>query len=97
MTALIALPKLRARAIISMLPEVLKQSCEQDAYKTYLAECMRMVTENTAKFAGGRYMSISFGEMLHPKPIDTRTGDEIVADIIKGAGLTIVEEGGEEQ
>lgn len=97
MAALIALPGLRARAIISMLPEMLKQSCEKEAYKTYLAECMRMMTENTAKFAGGRYMNVSFAEMLHPKPIDTRTGDEIVADIIKGAGLTIVEKGGEEQ
>lgn len=96
MTALIALPKLRARAIISVLPDILKQSCEHDAYKTYLAECMRMVSENTAKFAGGRYMSISFAEMLRPKPVDNRSGDEIVADIINGAGLTIVEEVGEQ-
>lgn len=80
-----------------MLPEVLKQSLEREAYKTYLAECLRMVTENTAKSAGGRYMNLSFAEMLHPKPEDARTSDEIVADIIKGAGLTIVEEGGEEK
>lgn len=80
-----------------MLPEVLKQSCEQDAYKTYVAECMRMMTENTAKFAGGRYMSLSFGEMLRPKPIDNRTGDEIAMDVIKKAGLKVVVKGGEEQ
>lgn len=53
---------------------------------------MRMVTENTAKFAGGAYMSVSFRELLHPKPIDSRTGDEIVADIVKNAGLTIAGE-----
>lgn len=93
MTALIALPGLRARAIVSMLPEILKQSCEQEAYKTYLSECMRMVTENTAKFAGGRYMSVSFHEMLHPKPVDTRTGEEIVSHM-KGV-LKGLEEGGE--
>lgn len=95
MTALIALPKLRARAIVSMLPDILKQSCEQEAYKTYVAECMRMVTENTAKFAGGRYMSLSFGEMLHPKPVDTRTGEEVI-DHMKNV-LAGLEEGGEEQ
>lgn len=95
MAALIALPGLRARAIISMLPEILKQSCEQEAYKTYVAECLRMATENTAKFAGGRYMSISFGEMLHPKPVDTRTGEEVIAHM-KGV-LKGLEKGGEGQ
>lgn len=79
-----------------MLPEALKQASKEEAYKGYMAECLRMATENTAKFAGGRYMAVSFEELLYPKPVDTRTGDEIVADIIKGAGLTIVEEGGEE-
>lgn len=93
--ALSALPRVRARALVSMLPEILKQSCEQEAYKTYVAECMRMITENTAKFAGGRYMSIGFGEMMNPKPVDTRTGEEVIAHmkgILKG-----LEEGGEEE
>lgn len=80
-----------------MLPSVIKKSCEQEAYKSYIAECLRMVSENTAKFAGGRYMSMSFDEMLRPKPKDTRTGDEIAAEVIKKAGLKAVVKGGEEQ
>lgn len=79
-----------------MLPEALKQASKEEAYRWYMAECLLMATENTAKFVGGRYMTLSFDELLHPKPVDNRTGDEIVADIIRGAGLTIVEEGGEE-
>lgn len=85
-----ALPKLRARALVSVLPDVLIKSCGQDAYQIYVADCMRMISENSAKFAGGSYMSVRFGDILHPKPRDTRTGDEIVTDIIHGAGLKIV-------
>lgn len=89
MSAMCALPKLRARALVSALPDVLAKSCEQDAFQTYVAECMRMISENSAKF-GGNYMSASLNDILHPKPKDTRTGDEIAADIIKRAGLKVV-------
>lgn len=49
-----------------------------------------MISENTAKFAGGSFMSASLSDILHPKLKDTRTGDEIVADIVQGAGLKVI-------
>ena len=42
-----------------------------------------MISENTARNAGGRYLSLSYMEIIHPKPVDNRTGDEIVDDIRK--------------
>lgn len=55
-----------------------------------MADGVRMASENTAKFAGGSYLTVRYGEMIRPKPKDTRTGDEIVADIVRKAGLKIV-------
>ena len=40
-----------------------------------------MVAANTAKFAGGEYMKVSYQELTNPKPIETRTASEIIASI----------------
>lgn len=48
-----------------------------------------MMTESMAKLAGGQFLSKSYEDVIHPKPKDTRTGEEIAADVIKGAGLSI--------
>lgn len=32
-------------------------------------------------------MSLTLNEVLNPKPVDTRTGEEIAKDIIERAGL----------
>ena len=51
-----------------------------------------MITKNTAMIAGGSYMTNKLSDILDPKPVDNRTGDEIAADIIKRAGLEVVSE-----
>lgn len=81
-----------------MLPATIKNNREKDLYRTYVSECLRMITENTAKASssGGRYMVSGLDELLNPKPKDKRTGDEIVADIVKGAGLKMTAKGGDE-
>lgn len=35
-------------------------------------------------------MRMSFDEILEPKKADTRTGEEIAADVIKNCGLKVV-------
>lgn len=37
----------------------------------------------------GEYKENRFADILDPKPQDTRSGDEIAADVIKNAGLTV--------
>ena len=39
----------------------------------------------------GKSLTIDFVDILEPKEMDTRTGDEIAEDIIKRAGLKIGE------
>ena len=74
-----------------MLPTAIKRQCEQDIFWDYIANGIQMISENTARKAGDRYLSLSYREVIHPKPVDNRTGDEIVEDIIRRAGLTVVE------
>lgn len=60
------------------------------AYRIYVSECLRMVTENTAKMSNGTYTAVKFEDIINPKPVDNRTGEEIAADIIKLAGIEVI-------
>ena len=67
------------------------QSQQRDlAYRVYVTDCLRMVTENTAKISGGAYITVKLSDILNPKPVDNRTGEEIAADIIKRAGIEVI-------
>ena len=67
------------------------QSQQRDlAYRIYVAECLRMVTENTAKISNGSYTVAKFEDILNPKQVENRTGEEIAADIIKLAGIEVI-------
>ena len=60
------------------------------AYRIYVTDCLRMVTENTAKISNGSYTVAKFSDIINPKPVDNRTGEEIAADIIKRAGIEVI-------
>ena len=40
--------------------------------------------------SGGSYISAKFADIINPKPVDNRTGEEIAADIIKRAGIEVI-------
>ena len=54
-----------------------------------MSRCARVLTENTAKLVGGRYMQSDFAEIIHPKKEDTRSCEEITDDIVKRCGLVV--------
>ena len=67
------------------------QSQQRDlAYRIYVTDCLRMVTENTAKLSQGTYTTARFYDIISPKPVDKRTGEEIASDIIKRAGIEVI-------
>lgn len=78
-------------AILATIREVLKQQIEAEAYNAYTAECLRIITENTAKLSHGSYIQKSYIDMIYPHAVDNRTGEEIAADVIKAAGLKVIE------
>ena len=67
------------------------QSQQRDlAYRIYISDCLRIISENTAKIGGGSYIAAKFADIINPKPVDNRTGEEIAADIIKLAGIEVI-------
>ena len=74
------------------MTEFERESKEQ-SYRVYVTNALKMVAENTAKYSSGSYPMQTWAEIIKPKPVDTRTGNEIVADIISKAGLTLVKRG----
>lgn len=58
-------------------------------YQNYVAECLRIATENTAKSVAWlsrgeeqcSYISVSFDDILNPKPVEEKTADEIIDEI----------------
>ena len=39
---------------------------------------------------GGSYITAKLSDIINPKPVDKRTGEEIAADIIKRAGIEVI-------
>jgi hypothetical protein len=67
------------------------QSQQRDLiYRIYVTNCLRIITENTAKQAGGNYMTAEYTDLIHPKKKDDKTGNEIVADFIQSSGIKVV-------
>lgn len=78
--ALLHMRGMKFRAIVTALPSVLRKGKEQALWLGYVAECVRIITENTAKSAqgGGVYMAAKYDSIITPPPAETRTGDEII-------------------
>lgn len=70
----------------------LNERAKTEAYRIYVTDALRIVGENTARFASGNYIKARYADIIEPKKQDNRTGDEIVADIIKRAGLVVKSE-----
>lgn len=49
-------------------------------YRHYVANSLQNIPQ-------GKWITASFNDVLNPKPIDNRSGDEIVLDMIKKHGL----------
>lgn len=55
-----------------------KKEAEEEAYRVYVAD----VGRGLLKSMGGD-MTQRYYDMIHPKPVDPRSGDMIAADVIK--------------
>ena len=60
---------------------------EDRRYKAYITDALMILTKNTANFAGGNYLNVRWGEKFIQH--DTRTGDEIAADVLLNSGLKV--------
>lgn len=76
--ALLSAPRMSARAILSVLPVLLKKQAKEKAYRIYVTDALKAITENTAKYAGGSYIKARYLDLEDERPEETRTPDEII-------------------
>ena len=88
--ALLSMPRMRVKASISALPSVIKDREITTVYRTYMSDCLKVLTENTAKYFGGNYAQVRYIDIVTPKSRDIRSGEEIAADVIQKTGLTMI-------
>ena len=69
------------KALLSVLPVLLKKQAQEQAYRAYVTDALKTITENTAKYAGGSYMKARYYDLENPKPAETRTGEEIISQM----------------
>ena len=62
------------------------------AYRIYLTDAQRTISENTAKRVAGVHITKRFASAMGYVKEDTRSGEEIAADVIKKAGLVVKHE-----
>lgn len=65
-------PNISARAIINTLPYKLKEQSENILWRGYMAKGVKILTGNTANFAGGSVLTLDFSELIDPE-IDKET------------------------
>ena len=70
-----------ARALLSALPVLLKKQDQEKAYRVYVTDALKAITENTAKYAGGSYIKARYLDLEDQKPEETRTPDEIIGQM----------------
>lgn len=62
------------------------------AYRIYVTDALKVIGENTMSFGGGSCMTERYIDLIKNNKVkDDRTGEEIAADFIKRAGLTLKE------
>lgn len=44
----------------------------------YVTDALRIISENTAKYAGGSYQKARWVELIHPPKEETRTPEEVI-------------------
>lgn len=63
---------------------------EDKAYRIYVTDALRLISENTAASVGGKYITVRFADVIAPpKEEDNRTCEEITAEIIARCGLVV--------
>ena len=86
--SLLTMPRLNGKALISTLPTALTVYAENELFKSYMAECLRLQTENIAKYFGGNYIDKKYSDLINPKK--EKTADEIVKQVISDMGLEVI-------
>lgn len=63
---------------------------KDEIYRVYITDALKIIAENTAKFAGGSHLTKRYVEMIGIiKPEPKKTAEQIIDEVTKKAGLEV--------
>lgn len=75
------------------MSQYLKQ--ERDtAYRIYITDCLKLISENTAGFVNGKAMSKRFYEIAYDDATSRqpeKSAEETIEEVTKNAGLVVID------
>lgn len=77
--ALLSSPPLGVKGYIAAIPALLKKQLQEKAYRMYVTDSLKSISENTSRHSGGSYMKSRYYDTVNPKPPETRTPEEIIS------------------
>lgn len=83
--ALTRVPRMRVGAVISVLSPIIMQIQRERFFWAYVCDSLHYQPQN-------KYISKRYSEVVDPPKEDTRAPEEIAAEIIKKAGLTVLKD-----
>lgn len=69
------------RGLIHTLPYKLKEITEQELFRDYVAKCVRLTAENTAKMVSGSYISVEYADLINPKPKQQLNSSDVITSM----------------
>lgn len=81
--------------VIEHCLSVFRRTWEERRYRAYVTDTLQMINKNIVQRYGGSYLRNRWADGLAIQK-ETRTAEEIVADVIKRAGLKLGEKGAED-
>ena len=69
--------------MIGALPFLLKKQATDEIYRVYITDALRLMCENTANCVSGRYPQERYYDLVRPRKVETRTEEEIIADVFE--------------
>ena len=84
------MPRLRATALITALQDALEGEIHEEIYRVYITDTLRIISENTAKYAGGAYATKRYAEIINPPKESNLTAEEIIGRVTKNAGIEVI-------
>lgn len=60
----------------------LEENNREEAYRIFVTKSLQLIPQN-------KYLTMDYVDTIKPKKIDNKTGNEIVIDTIKKAGLRL--------
>ena len=58
-----------------------EQKTLEEAYRIYVTDCLKLMSENTARYAGGSNVSVRYYDLIKKPVVETRTSEEIIDGI----------------